>query len=69
MSLQRQHFLLSYLKTLNVGPVDLRPPERQSGALPTELNLSAYILIFWTSSYKAFMLSYLFSNITEPNYT
>ena len=35
-----QHFLLSYLKTLSVGPVEvlnLRPPAQQSGALPTEL--------------------------------
>ena len=32
MSIQRQHFLFSYLKTLSVGP-----PARQSGALPTEL--------------------------------
>ena len=40
MSLQRQHVLLSYFKTLSVGPVwgsNLRPPAQQSGALPTEL--------------------------------
>ena len=40
MTLQRQHFLLSYLKTLRCwsGP-DLRqrPSARQTGALPTEL--------------------------------
>ena len=42
MSLQRQHILLSYFKTLSVGPVFLiglnpRPPAQKSGALPTEL--------------------------------
>ena len=39
MPLQRQHILLSYFKTLSVGPVwglNPRPPARQSGALPTE---------------------------------
>ena len=40
MSLQRRHILLSYFKTLSVGPVwgsNPRPPARQSGALPNEL--------------------------------
>ena len=40
MSLQRQHILLSYFKTLSVGPVwgsNPRPPAWQSSALPTEL--------------------------------
>ena len=40
VQLQRQHILLSYFKTLSVGPVwDLnpRPPAQQTGALPTEL--------------------------------
>ena len=40
MSLQRQHVLLSYFKTLSVGLVwgsNPRPPAQQSGALPTEL--------------------------------
>ena len=40
MSLQRQHFLLIYLKTLSVGPVEVwtcEPPAQQSGALPPEL--------------------------------
>ena len=40
MSLQRQHFLLSYLKTLSVGSAGVRthwPPAQQTGALPTEL--------------------------------
>ena len=40
ISLRRQHFLLSYLKTLSVGParpLNPRPPARQTGALPTEL--------------------------------
>ena len=39
MELQRQHFLLSYLKTLSVGPVgvsNLRPPASQPGAQPSE---------------------------------
>ena len=37
--LQRQHFLLSYLKTLSVGPVGIsnsRPPASQPGAQPSE---------------------------------
>ena len=40
MSLQRQYFLLSYLKTLSVGPAGVWThdlPSRQTGALPTEL--------------------------------
>ena len=40
MSLQRQHILHSYFKTLSVGPVwglNPRPPAWQSGTLPTEL--------------------------------
>jgi len=39
MKLQRQHFLLSYLKTLRIGPVgvsDSRPPASQPGAQPSE---------------------------------
>ena len=39
MKLQRQHFLLSYLKTLSVGPVggmNSRPPTSQPGAQPSE---------------------------------
>ena len=39
MKLQRQHFLLSYLKTLSVGPVGVsnsRPPASQPGAQPSE---------------------------------
>ena len=45
VSLQRQHVLLSYLKTLSVGPAEvlnLRPPARQSSALPTELTVSDF---------------------------
>ena len=44
MSLQRQHILLSYFKTLSVGPVwglNPRPPAWQSGALPTELHVTS----------------------------
>ena len=40
MTLQRQHFLLSYLKTLRCwsgSGLRQRPPARQTGALPTEL--------------------------------
>ena len=39
MSLQRQHFLLSYLKTLSVGPavvLNLRPPAHCPNAQITE---------------------------------
>ena len=39
MKLQRQHFLLSYLKTLSVGPVGVtnsRPPASQPGTQPSE---------------------------------
>ena len=39
MKLQGQHFLLSYLKTLSVGPVGVsnsRPPVSQPGAQPSE---------------------------------
>ena len=39
MKLQRQHFLLSYLKTLSVGPVGVtnsRPPALQPGTQPNE---------------------------------
>ena len=39
MKLQRQHFLLSYLKTLSVGPVgasNSRPSASQPGAQPSE---------------------------------
>ena len=49
IQLQRQHILLSYFKTLSVGPVwgsHPRPPAQQNGALPTELtrwNLAAKI--------------------------
>ena len=41
MSLQRQHILLSYFKTLSVvlfRGSKPRPPARQSGALPIELS-------------------------------
>ena len=42
MKLQRQHFLLSYLKTLSVGPVGVsnsRPSASQPGAQPSELSV------------------------------
>ena len=44
MSLQRQHVLLSYFKTLSVGSVwdsNLRPPAQQSGACTNWANWSA----------------------------
>ena len=39
MSLQRQHFLLSYLNTLSVGPVEILTRDLRTAvrALPTEL--------------------------------
>ena len=37
MSLQRQYFLVSYLKILSVGPAGVWTRDRQTGALPTEL--------------------------------
>ena len=45
VQLQRQHILLSYFKTLSVGPVwgsNPRPPAQQTGALPTELTRRRY---------------------------
>ena len=45
MIIQRQHFLLSYLKTLSVGPVGVsnsRPPASQPGAQPSELPVRGY---------------------------
>ena len=48
MKLQRQHFLLSYLKTLSVGPVGVsnsRPPASQPGAQPSEQE-TAHLTVF-----------------------
>ena len=48
VQLQRQHILLSYFKTLSVGPVwgpNPRPPAQQTGALPTELTRRRYSAI------------------------
>ena len=45
MKLQRQHFLLSYLKTLSVGPVGVsnsQPPASQPGEQPSELPVGGY---------------------------
>ena len=59
MKLQRQHFLLSYLKTLSVDPVGVsnsRPPVSQPGAQPSELPVcgslnsnidSIWVTIIW----------------------
>ena len=49
MKLKRQHSLLSYLKTLCVGPVgvsDSRSPASQAGAQPSELPVPDLVLIF-----------------------
>ena len=46
VQLQRQHILLSYFKTLSVGPVwgpNPRPPAQQTGALPTELTRRRFL--------------------------
>ena len=46
MKLQRQHFLLSYLKTLSVGPVGVsnsQPPASQPGEQPSELPVGGYL--------------------------
>ena len=51
MSLQRQHILLSYFKTLSVSPVlgfKPRPPPRQSGALPIKLTGRLSEIVFKT---------------------
>ena len=45
MSLQRQHFLLSYLKTMSVSPVGVWTRDLPLGALPTELTRQQYRLI------------------------
>ena len=48
MKLQRQHFLLSYLKTLSVGPVGVsnsRPPAAQPGAQPSEPREVAHLVV------------------------
>ena len=53
---QRQHILLSYFKTLSVGPVwgsNPRPPAQQTGALPTEL----------TSQYEVFCSRVIVENL------
>ena len=50
MSLKRQHFLLSYLKTLDVGlsgrGLNPRPPVQQTEALLTELAILQFSKIF-----------------------
>ena len=48
MKLQRQHFLLSYLKTLSVGPVGVsnsQPPASQPGEQPSELPVGGFLPI------------------------
>ena len=58
MSLERQHFLLSYLKTLSVVPagggggLNPRLPTRQTGALPTEP--TSYVKLFLGISLNVF---------------
>ena len=49
MKFQRQHFLLSYLKTRSVGPVGVlnsRPPASQAGAQPSELPVCGSLKIY-----------------------
>ena len=58
MKLQRQHFLLSYLKTLSVGPVGVsnsQPPASQPGEQPSELpvggsSLFSIMISLWSLS-------------------
>ena len=63
MSLQRQHFLLSYLKTLSLWSgrdLNKRPPARQTGAYKTELTgrrLLLWVLID-TESCSLFIISH-----------
>ena len=51
LSLQSQHFLLSYLKTLSVGLARVwtpRPPTRQTGVLPTDYpNWASQVVAVW----------------------
>ena len=61
MSLQRQHILLSYFKTLSVGPVwgsNPRPPARQSGALPTDLTRWQFVCLYYLFIHAIFYLVY-----------
>ena len=49
VQLQRQHILLSYFKTLSVGPVwgsNPRPPAQQTGALRTLSQLNEEYFFF-----------------------
>ena len=49
MKLQRQHFLLSYLKTLSVGPggvLNSRPPASQPDAQPSEPPVRSASIVF-----------------------
>ena len=55
MSLQRQHILFSYFKTLSVGPVwglNPQPPAWQSGTLPIELTRQRLIKMLQVFSWK-----------------
>ena len=59
---QRQHILLSYFKTLSVGPVwgsNPRPPTQQTGTLPTEL----------TSQYEVFCSRVIVENLLILGHT
>ena len=59
MSLQKQHVLLSFFKTLSVSPVwgsNPRPPAQQSGALPTELT---------SRRFRQKRVSYRLTNVEE----
>ena len=49
MSLQRQHFLLSYLKTLSAGPAGVRTDDLPHGTQPTEPTSRRYNVAMVTS--------------------
>ena len=69
MSLQRQHFLLSYLKTLSIGPVGIKPetPPSADQRSPNWANQATHInrkwallLFLWLEDNK-FVLQSVFS--------
>ena len=67
MKLRRQHFLLSYLKTLSVGPVGVsnsRPPASLPGAQPSEPPERGYFVLpikshsSWMDGYLVFCFEF-----------
>ena len=68
--LQRQHILLSYFKTLSVGPVwgsNPRPPAQQTGALPTELTRRRFFALPCWSKKLIFSISVSISGTDRTN--